>query len=117
MGMGSADFVHQDVVAELEASTTLINAITASTVRGVRLPPAVATDRAGLAASLSTIGVVGPDEVRVLRVADTMHMSRLYASPALVEEAREREDLRIVDDPSPIEFADGQFVAPSPHDY
>lgn len=114
MGMGSADFVHADLLDELEASTTLINAITASTTRGVRLPPVVETDRAGLVAALSTIGVVDPQDVRVLRVRDTMHLGQLYASPALVEEARERDDLNVVAEPDPIKFDNGQFVAPSP---
>ncbi|WP_144797312.1 DUF362 domain-containing protein [Halorubrum depositum] len=116
MGMGSADFVHRDLAAELDSSTTLINAITASTTRGVRLPPVVETDRAGLVASLSTVGVVDPDTVRVLRATDTMRLDRLYASPALVDEARERDDLRVVAEPSPIEFDDGRFVAPTPHE-
>ncbi|WP_435181763.1 DUF362 domain-containing protein [Halorussus sp. AFM4] len=115
MGMGSADFVHADLLAEIDMPTTLINALTASTTRGVRLPPAVETDRAGLVAALSTIGIVDPEAVRVLRAADTMHLQRLYASTALVEEARERDDLRVVAEPSPIEFEAGDFAAPSPH--
>jgi len=113
MGVGSADVVHEDVVAELDASATLINALTASTIRGVRLPPVVGTDRAGLVAALSTIGVVDPDTVRVLRAADTMHLHRLYASPELVERARERDDLRVLEEPTPIAFTDGEFAAPS----
>jgi hypothetical protein len=113
MGVGSADVVHESIAAEIDAPTTLINALTASTIRGVKLPPVVETDRAGLFAALSTIGVVDPDTVRVLRAADTMHLHRLYASTSLVEAARERDDLRVVEEPSPIEFDDGQFRAPS----
>ncbi|MDS0300586.1 DUF362 domain-containing protein [Halogeometricum sp. S1BR25-6] len=113
MGVGSADVIHEDIAAELDAQTTLINALTASTIRGVRLPPVVATDRAGLVASLSTIGVVDPETVRVVRAADTMHLHRMYASTALVEAAKEREDLRVVEEPSPVEFDEGQFAAPS----
>ena len=113
MGMGSADVVHEDVLAGIDAPTTLINALTASTIRGVRLPPVVETDHAGLVAALSTIGVVDPDTVRVVRAADTMHLHRVYASTALVEEARDRDDLRVVEEPSPIRFEDGQFVEPS----
>jgi hypothetical protein len=114
MGVGSADFVHADLVDALDPSTTLINAITASTTRGVRLPPVVETDRAGLVAALSTVGVVGAHDVRVLRIRDTMHLHRVYASSALVEEARDRDDLAVVTDPEPITFANGQFAAPSP---
>jgi len=113
MGMGSADIVHEDVAAELDAQTSLINALTASTIRGVKLPPVVETDRAGMVAALSTIGVVDTDTVRVLRAADTMHLQQLYASPALVDAARDRADLRVVEEPSPIAFDDGQFAAPS----
>ncbi|EMA06254.1 DUF362 domain-containing protein [Haloferax denitrificans] len=116
MGVGSADVIHEDVVAELDAGTTLINALTASTIRGVKLPPVVETDRAGVVAALSTIGVVDLDTVRVVRAADTMHLHRLYASPALVEEARDRDDLRVVEEPSAIAFEDGRFAAPSLRD-
>lgn len=116
MGVGSADFIHGNLLADVDMSTSLINAVTAVTTRGVRLPPAVETDRAGLVASLSTIGIVDPGSVRLLRATDTMHLQRLYASPALVEEARTRDDLRVLQKPSPISFDDGDFVAPSPHE-
>ena len=114
MGMGSADFVHQRFFEEIDASKSLINAITASTTRGVRVPPVVETDKAGLIASLSTIGVVDPETVRVLRATDTMRLDRLYASEALVEAARERDGLRVVEEPQPIEFDAGEFAAPTP---
>lgn len=112
MGVGSADVIHADLVADLDATTTFINALTASTIRGVKLPPVVETDRAGMVAALSTIGVVDPDTVRVVRAADSMHLHRLYASKALVVDARERDDLRVIEEPSPIEFVDGQFATP-----
>jgi len=114
MGMGAADFAHRDLLAGVEMSKSLINAITASTVRGVRLPPVLENDRAGLLAALGTVGPVGPDEARVLRVADTMRLQRCYASEALLAEARDREDLRVVSEPEPVGFADGDFAADSP---
>ena len=115
MGMGQADFAHADVSDGLEPSKTLINAITASTVRGVRLPPIVENDRAGLLGTLGTIGPVEAPDARVLRVTDTMRLERCYASAALVEEARDRDDLRVVAEPEELAFDDdGEFAAPSP---
>lgn len=64
----------------------------------------------------STIGIVGPETVRVLRATDTMRLDKLYASPALVEEARERSDLRVLAEPSPIRFKTCDFVTPTPHE-
>ena len=109
-GLGSADFIHADLFEVTNLSDTLVNCLTASAVRGARIPPAVETDRAGLVASLSTIGVTGPDEVRVIRVRDTMRLDRVAASPALIEEARDRDDLRVVEEPRPVAFDDGRFV-------
>lgn len=115
MGMGQADFVHQSVFEGLDPSKTLINAITASTVRGVRLPPVVENDRAGLTAALGTIGPVAGPDARVLRVTDTMRLQRCYASEGLCEAARDREDLRVVEEPSKLGFGGkGEFAAGSP---
>jgi len=104
------------VLAEFDCSKSLIDAITACTVRGVWLPPIVATDLAGLHTALSTIGVEGtdPDSVRVVRVTDTMRLNPFYASEAIVEESREREDRQVVDEPTEIQFQDGEFLLPSP---
>lgn len=111
---GCADFIHQDLLAEADLSKTLINCLTASTPRGARVPPAVETDRAGLIASLSTIGVVSPKDVRVARVTDTMRLERLYVSETLVKEAHKRDDLKVIKEPKPIEFEDNAFAASSP---
>ncbi|WP_458211076.1 nickel pincer cofactor-dependent isomerase, group 22 [Haladaptatus sp. NG-SE-30] len=110
VGVGSADFIHADLFDAINLSDTLVNALTASTPRGARLPPAVETDRAGLLACLSTIGVTAPEEARVVRIRDTMRLGRFAASPALLAEARDRDDLRVVSEPEPIALSDGQFV-------
>ncbi|WP_425498682.1 DUF362 domain-containing protein [Haloplanus salilacus] len=114
MGMGQADFAHADVAEGLKPSKTLINAITASTVRGVRLPPVVENDRAGLLGVLGTIGPVDGPDARVLRVTDTMRLERCYASEPLIEAARERDDLRVAAEAEELAFDDGEFAAPSP---
>jgi hypothetical protein len=114
MGMGQADFVHRSVLDGVDTEKTLLNAITASTVRGVRLPPVVATDRAGLLGALGTVGPVAGDEARVLRVTDTMRLERCYASEPLLAAARDRDDLRVVEEATALDFEDGAFAAPSP---
>jgi hypothetical protein len=43
-----------------------------------------------------------------------MRLERCYASVSLIEEARDRDDFRVVDGPEPVEFDDGRFVKPSP---
>ncbi|XVH33425.1 DUF362 domain-containing protein (plasmid) [Haloferacaceae archaeon DSL9] len=105
-GVGLADVVHADLLAGMNPSKTFTNALTASTLRSIRVPPAVETDRAGVSACLSSIGVVGdaPERVRLVRARDTMHLERLVVSEALIEEARERDDLRVVVEPEAFSF-------------
>jgi hypothetical protein len=110
VGIGSADFIHANLFEATDLSDTLVNALTASTPRGARIPPAVETDRAGLLACLSTIGVSALKAVRIVRIRDTMRLGRVAVSPALIAEARERDDLRVVSEPKPIDLDDGQFV-------
>jgi len=113
-GLGSADLIHRDLLKQMDLSKSLINCITASTLPGTRVPPAVETDRAGLVATLSTVGVVDPEDLRVARITDTMRLEKLYVSEKLVAEARNRPDLEVVQEPQPIEFVDGAFATASP---
>lgn len=113
-GVGQADFVHRDLLADLDVEDTVINTVTSGSVENARIPATVETDWAGIVASLSTVGVREPDEVRMLRATDTMNVERLYASEALIEDARDRDDLRVVSEPEPVELDDGDLAAPSP---
>ncbi|MFC6615218.1 DUF362 domain-containing protein [Halopenitus salinus] len=110
VGIGLADLVHEDLLEAMEPEKGFTNAVTASTLRGIRTPTAVENDRAGLTVCLSTIGVNEPEDVRLVRALDTMRLGTLVASEALVEEAREREDLRVVSEPEPIDFEDDDFL-------
>ncbi|WP_331234099.1 nickel pincer cofactor-dependent isomerase, group 22 [Natronorarus salvus] len=113
-GVGQADFIHRDLFADIDVRKTVINTVTSGSVENARTPATVETDRAGMLASVSTVGIRQPETIRILRATDTMDLERLYASEALLEEARSREDLRVVSEPEPVEFSDGDLVAPSP---
>jgi hypothetical protein len=114
MGIGQADFVHRDLLEGLDMEKTVTNAITSGSVRNAGIPAGIETDRAGLLACLSTIGPRETAEIRLLRATDTMHLERLYASERLVDEARRRDDLRVVSEPEPVQFRDGDLASPPP---
>ena len=110
MGVGSADFIHQDLLAELESTDTVVNAITAGTVRGVRLPIVLESDEAALIAATSTVGITPTDELRIVRARDTAHLETLAVSPVLLEEARTRDDCMVQSEPESVTFDDdGNF--------
>lgn len=65
--------------------------------------------RCEIRATMDTVGVESLDAPRVVRIRDTMHLERIKASPALLAEARERDDLRVVSDAEPVAFESGQL--------
>ncbi len=113
-GISQANFIHQDLYRALDIEKTTINALTASN-GGLPIPTVVESDRGGLIAACATVGVVGPEDLRLVRITDTQRLPRFYASAALIEEARDRDDLVVTHEPEPIEFDEaGNLVAPSP---
>jgi len=113
VGVGQAQFIHRNLYYDLNIEKAVINSLTASNGT-VDVPTVAETDRGGLHAALSTIGVREPGRERVVRITDTQRLERMYASEAVIEEARERDDLIVREEPRPIDFDDGEFVAPSP---
>ncbi|WP_266082343.1 hypothetical protein [Haladaptatus caseinilyticus] len=109
VSVGSADFIHADVLAAIDSGKTCINMLTATSPRSMRIPAAVENDAAGLLACLSTTGVTPPEQARVIRAKDTSHLRYLSVSEPLVEAARTRDDLRVGQDPVSISFTNGTF--------
>ncbi|WP_076431627.1 DUF362 domain-containing protein [Haladaptatus litoreus] len=109
VGVGSADFIHADLLAAIDSRKTFVNVLTATSPRSMRIPPTVENDAAGLLACLSTIGVTPPEQARVIRAEDTSHLRYLLVSEPLVEATRTRDDLRVVQEPVSISFTNGKF--------
>lgn len=117
-GVGSADVIHASLYEKIDLEDTFVDALTSSAPRGVRIPTPVETDRAGIAACLSTIGVTSSEEASVVHIRDTIHLEHVAISSPLVEEARDRDDLEVVTDPEAMAFDDdGQFERDLPEIY
>jgi hypothetical protein len=110
-GIGLADFAHRRIVETLDYPSTAINALSANTPRAIRIPTLVDSDRAGVLAALSTIGTYDPDSVRIAHIRDTLAPQRLAVSSALVETARQRSDLTVIEEPAPLSFDDGTVAS------
>ena len=113
-GLGQADLIHADLYRAMDIDETVVNLVTSGTVENARIPITVETDWAAIAACISTVGVRTPESIRMLRATDTMQLGRLYASPVLCAAARDREDLRVIREPTPMRFEAGALVDPAP---
>jgi hypothetical protein len=102
-GMGLADFISERLAAKIDMRVTLANALTACAPQKARRPPVVASDREGIDLGLSTAGVSDPAAARVVRIANTRDLERLWISEALLEEAK-RAGLEVEKGPFGLSF-------------
>jgi hypothetical protein len=89
LGIGFADFIPASVAAEIDWKKTYLNCFTAgpSGVRRARMPMVLPTEDDCIKAALSMCGRGGPTEPkRVVRITNTLHLTRCWVSDALLAE-------------------------------
>lgn len=109
LGVGLADFVHQDVVEELNLSDMYVNIVTSGETSRARIPFTVPDDLTALILACSTTGVADPEELRVARIENTMEPDELLVSEPVARELEGREDVSIGPF-EPIAFGENEFA-------
>jgi hypothetical protein len=105
-GIGTADFTTVRLAQKMSLAATYPNALTSTVPGPVKLPMVLPSDRLALAAALLTCHAVGR-EPRVVRVRDTLHLKRMWVSPALLPEVESNSRLRVISSQEPPPF-DGE---------
>lgn len=103
-GIGLADFTTTRLVEKMDRESTYMNFITAMGPQKVRVPIYFDTDREVLNAVFQTIGMVEPEDSRVVRIKNTLILDKVEVSEGLLDAVREREDLEIAGELKEMEF-------------
>jgi len=103
-GLGIADFVHSRLVAQMDREITSINCLTGNEPKGGAIPLHYDSDRQVLEAALKTIGYVKPEEARIVRIHNTLHLKEVLVSEAYLPEMAGRPDLKILEPAREMEF-------------
>ena len=110
-GIGIAEFTTQRCVDQLDMEATRVNCVTANHPMAGAIPVTYPNDREALTAGLSTIGIVQPENAKVMHITNTLHMSELLVSAAFEDEVSARDDLEQLSPPAPMEF-NGDWLVP-----
>ncbi len=103
-GIGLCEFTNQRTIDSIDMEITRINSLTGGHPTAAMLPVACPTDREVLELALPTVGLVDPQQARVVHISNTLHVGELLVSEAYLDQIEERDDLEIVDGPFPMEF-------------
>jgi len=111
-GIGFADFTTRRLVDKIDMEATYMNFITAMGPQKIRIPVYYDTDRQVLDAAFQTIGMVEPEESKVVRIKNTLLLDEVEVSEALLEAVKERDDLEIMGEPKEMEFDSEDNLTP-----
>jgi hypothetical protein len=99
LGIGLADFCTERAVRRINRSLTYTNAVTSQNTVTANIPLYFESDRAMLDAAVDSLGLnKDPSRIRMIRIQDTLHLGRFWASEALLEELNSYPRIRSISD-------------------
>ena len=104
LGMGLADLVTERLVQKIDWEALKANVLHTGFLNRAKLPIALPDDRELVGAAMVALGGPDPRRVRMVRIADTLRLSRMWISEGLVPEARRHARVNIVGHPSAMSF-------------
>jgi hypothetical protein len=111
-GIGNADFTTRRAAEKIDWQPTYINALTACSPRGARLPAVLPTARDAIGVALECLGLERGEDARVVRIRNTLRLAEVEVSEALLPELETRADLTRLGDPAPFAFDEAGALAP-----
>ena len=109
-GTGMAEFTTRRLVDKIDYHATYTNVITGQHVSAGAVPLHCDTDAEVLDIALESIGLIAPEDARVLWIPNTLDLGEVEASEAYLAQADIRDDLEILTGLRPLETeADGNL--------
>jgi hypothetical protein len=104
LGLGLADLVTERLVRKIDQLALRTNVLHTNFLNRAKIPVTLPTDRALLRAAFVALGEPDPRKVRIVRIADTLQLGRMWISESLLPEARRNPRLRVIGDPTELKF-------------
>jgi hypothetical protein len=104
VGMGSADVIHERLYRKIDFEKTYLNARTALSPAGGRLPIHLPSDREALDLTLGHLGSPEPAEQRIVWIRNTLSLDRIAISAPLACEAAALPRWRLLEGAHSVDF-------------
>lgn len=88
-GIGLADITRRELIENLDLDQVYTNTLTSSSLQKAHLPVVMPNDNFAVREALTAAGIYDPEEIRVVWIRDTGHLSEFRISEALVGETDE----------------------------
>ncbi|MGW6297636.1 lactate racemase domain-containing protein [Peribacillus butanolivorans] len=101
-GIGMADMTTKAVMNEIEWEKGYANALTSTVTDVVKLPMFLDTQELAVKAAIKTCNAFDLNQVRVVRIKNTLEIGEIWISESMMEEAEENSKLEILSEPEDL---------------
>lgn len=106
VGIGYADLMPRRLLEKIDLNKTYMNAFTAKHINVGKIPMCVENELQAVQIMLNYRQETDPGSLRLAWIRNTLKLDELWASEALLQEARANPDLEILSEPAPTRFDD-----------
>jgi len=103
-GLGIVDFTTRRLFNKFRFDQTYPNALTSTVPLSVKIPMVLENDRLEIQAAIKSCNIVNKEEVRLVRIKNTIKVDQIEVSGNLLAEVRNHEKQRLLSDPRPLDF-------------
>ncbi len=104
VGVGSADLTTRRLFEKMDFNTTYPNLLTTGGTDSAKIPMVLDSHKLAIQAAIKTAIGADKDNIRMIRIRDTLHISEIQISEALLKDAQEHPLLEIVGTPEELDF-------------
>ncbi len=103
-GIGVADVTTRRLFEKFDPEATYPNALTATLTSAVRVPLVMDNQRLAIQTGIKTAAGFEKEKIRLVRIRDTLSLSRIWISEAMLEDARNTPGVKVIGNPEPFVF-------------
>jgi len=104
MGIGMADIITKRAFEKMDLNATYPNCLTGAVTESAKIPMMFDSQRLAIQAAIKTLQGCDKSRLRIVRIRDTLHISEIEISDAMLEEARLNPSTEILSAPSQLRF-------------
>ncbi|MCQ2553439.1 MAG: DUF362 domain-containing protein [Clostridia bacterium] len=104
MGIGMSDITTRRAFESIDFDATYPNCLTSGVTASGKVPMFFDSDKQAIQAAILTLSKTDGTDLRVVRIKDTLSLSEIEISEALIEEAKALDNIDILSEPKDFDF-------------
>lgn len=105
-GVGMADFTTQRLVDKMDREVTYANGLTSTVCAPTKIATTFSNDREAIQAAIKTCNILDFRKVKLVRIKNTLEISEIEVSEALLPDVKEHSHLDILSEPFKWTFSE-----------